>query len=326
MGDARRMPAPAAPRSAPPREPGGEAGAPPPPVAGGSGPPGAAATVAAADAGPSLEPAAVAAAAAAAAALDGRGSVCHVPLCGALLAGVPHEAPSLLQLRQAHVIGVVPVEVVAALGLAGCRWCDSPYPAARPRHGSSPLEAHQRQFRVNPRRRLHPAPAPPPPAADLSAPTAPPSRPPAVAVSSTPPPPPSPLFVGNRAAWARARRAFLGTAAPTADGWATLVASPARTHTAVPLQLRGAWRQLGGEAFAWLRREPEQPLAWLWALTLPSLLLRQPSPASQAGAPPLSLAARSAALLGVDFAAALADRDGGVWSASAPAGGGGGAT
>jgi len=120
------------------------------------------------------------------------------------------------------------------------------------------------------------------------------------------------LFAVDRAAWARALRAFLGAVAPTADGWAPLVASLAHTHESVPLPLRDAWRQLGGEAFAWLRREPEHPLAWLWALAFPSLLLHKPAPAFKAAAPPLSLAARVAALLGGDFAAALADRDGGV--------------
>jgi len=168
----------------------------------------------------------------------------------------------LLHLRKAHVIVDVPSAVAAELGLAGCCWCDSPYPAARPRHGSSPLEAHQRQFPVNPRRRLHTRP-PPASAADRPAHLASPPPADAAAASSTPPSSTPTLFAVDRAAWARARRAFPGAVLPTADGWARLVASLAQTHESVPLPLRGAWRKLGGEAFAWLRREPEHPLAWL---------------------------------------------------------------
>jgi len=162
--------------------------------------------------GPSL-----AAAAADAVDFGGRRAVCRAPLCGAVLAGAPHEAPMLLHLRKTHVIGDVPDAVAAELGLAGCRRCDSPYPAARPRHGSSPLEAHQRQCKVNPRRHLHPRP-PPAPAAARPAQSASPSPGDVAAAPPTPPTSTPTLFAVDRAAWARARRAFLGAVAPTADG------------------------------------------------------------------------------------------------------------
>jgi len=58
------------------------------------------------------------------------------------------------------------------------------------------------------------------------------------------------MFAVDRAAWTRAGRVFLGAVRQTADDWAPLVASLARTHETVPPPLRGAWRQLGGEAFA----------------------------------------------------------------------------
>jgi len=168
----------------------------------------------------------------------------------------------LLHPRKAHVIDDVPSAVVAEPTLAGCCWCDSPYPAARPRHGSSPLEAHQRQCPVNPRRRLH---SPPPPASAADRPAHPASPPQldAAATSSMPPSSTPTLFAVDRAAWALSRRAFAGAVLPTADGCAPLVALLAQTHESVPLPLRGAWRQLGGVAFAWLRREPDHPLAWL---------------------------------------------------------------
>jgi len=74
---------------------------------------------------------------------------------------------------------------------------------------------------------------------------------------------------------------------------------------------------MGADALAWALRAPDQPLAWLWVLLLPTLLLHHLAPAGAASHAPLTYAARAAAIFACDFAAALADRDAGVWR-SAP--------
>jgi len=56
-----------------------------------------------------------------------------------------------------------------------------------------------------------------------------------------------------------------------------------------------------------------QLLAWLWLLLLPTLLLQHPAPAGAASDAPLTYAARATTIFSSDSAAALADRDAGVW-------------
>lgn len=70
-----------------------------------------------------------------------------------------------------------------------------------------------------------------------------------------------------------------------------------------------------GAAMEWTRRQPEQEHAWLWQLLLPSLLLHVPAPPRDGRhtPTPLTRAARAAALLSGEFAAALADRNAGMW-------------
>jgi len=229
--------------------------------------------------------------------------------CFVVLPSALADPPGLLHLRRAHVIYDVPAADVADLGLAGCRWCDSPYPASRKRFGMSPLRAHEAQCRGNPRRRLRSTGGGP-----TGGRRGPP--PPVTGPSNAPPPAPTgalDLFSEDRSAWERARRVFLAAVTADADGWAPFVASPARTLPSVPPALRRAWTLLGADALAWAQRAPEDPLAWLWLLTLPSLIFHHPAPRAAAARPPLTHAARGAALLGADFLAALADRDAGVW-------------
>jgi len=190
---------------------------------------------------------------------QGTGALCPVAGCCASVPSAIGDAAGLRHLRRAPVLAEVPAALIAKLGLEGCRWCDSPLPTAGTKSGRSPLAAHEGACEANPRRwrrvdPLGPAPAGP------AAPTAP--------GSATPPPLPSPgvcveLFVCDKRAWSRARRAFLSAVPPTADGWAPFVASPTRTHSSVPPGLRRAWRLFGADALSWVCRDPEQPLAWL---------------------------------------------------------------
>jgi len=144
------------------------------------------------------------------------------------------DAPGLLHLRRAHVIYDVPAAYVANLGLVGCRWCDSPYPSARKRFGMSPLLAHETQCRANPRRRL---------------------RGTTLATGAQHMTPPAPdavidLFSTDRSQCERARRASLAAVPADANGWAPLVASPARTLSTVPPALRRAWALLEDDELA----------------------------------------------------------------------------
>ncbi|KAK1867171.1 hypothetical protein I4F81_009680 [Pyropia yezoensis] len=77
---------------------------------------------------------------------------CPVPGCGVLLSGGVGAPAGLQHLRQAHVAPEVPPEVLAALGAAGCRWCERPFPASRGRRGNSSLSCHETLCRLNPRR------------------------------------------------------------------------------------------------------------------------------------------------------------------------------
>jgi len=229
----------------------------------------------------------------------GAASICPVDGCFVVLPCALADAPGLLHLRRAHVIYDVPAADVANFGLAGCRWYDSPYPSARKRFGMSPLRAHETQCRANPRRRLRGT------ALATGAQHVTPQAPDAV----------TDLFSTDRFEWERARRAFLAAVPADANGWAPLVASPARTLSTVPPALRRAWALLGDDALAWAHRAPDDPLAWLWLLALPSMIFHHPAPRAAAARPPMPNAARAAALLGGDFSAALGDRDAGVWRA-----------
>jgi len=122
------------------------------------------------------------------------------------------------------------------------------------------------------------------------------------------------IFVLDRASWERARRAFLANFPATAGGWAPLVASPARNLLSPPPALLRAWLLLGADALAWALRSPDQPLAWLCVLLLPTLLLHNLALREAASAPPVTHAARGAAIFSGAFAAALAGRDAGVSS------------
>ena len=70
---------------------------------------------------------------------------------------------------------------------------------------------------------------------------------------------------------------------------------------------------MGADALAWARRALEEPLAWLWVLLLPSILLHYPAQGATTSSAPLPHAARAAAVFSGDFSSALADRDAGVW-------------
>jgi len=201
------------------------------------------------------------------------------------------------------------VALIAELGLADCRWCDSPLPTAGTKSGRSPLTAHEGACEANPRRWRRTDPLGPAPAGTAETPAP---------GSATPPPHPSPrdgaeLLLRDQRAWSRARRAFLSAVPPTADGWAPFVASPTRTHCSVPPGLLRAWRLLRADALSWVRREPQPPLSWLWLLLLPSVILHHPALGRAAASPPLTQAQRATTLLTGDFAAAVADRDAGVW-------------
>jgi len=124
------------------------------------------------------------------------------------------------------------------------------------------------------------------------------------------------LFVGDHAAWVRARGDFHQRVAPAGEPWAPLIGSGARTVAHVPGGLVGAWRALAADALDWVRRQPAHSGAWLWLLLLPSLLLHAPCPAPADAPdrprPPLPHKARAAALMRGDFGAALAHRNAGV--------------
>ena len=122
------------------------------------------------------------------------------------------------------------------------------------------------------------------------------------------------IFVSDRASWERARRAFLADFPATADVWGPLVSSPACTPLSPPPALLRARLLLGADALAWAPWSPDQPLAWLCVLLLPTLLLHHLARGEAASAPPVTHAARVAAIFSGDFAAALADRDAGVSS------------
>jgi len=112
---------------------------------------------------------------------EGTGALCPVAGCCASVPSAIGDAAGLRHLRRAHVLAEVPAALIANLGLAGCRWCDSPLPTAGTKSGRSPLAAHEGACEANPRRwrrvdPLGPAPAGP------AVPTAP--------GSATPPPPP----------------------------------------------------------------------------------------------------------------------------------------
>ena len=234
--------------------------------------------------------------------------MCPVANGSVFLRGALGDAAGLKHLRRAHVIFDVPTKAVAELELARCRWCDAPLLTARTRGGRTSLAAHEVACLVNPRRRLRPAPSPA--AAGVGRGAASPGvegRDRASAQAAV-----TDLFSSNRCAWERARRTFLVAIPATAAGWAPFVASAARTLSSPPPALRRAWRLLGADALAWALWLPEQPLAWLWVLLLPTLLLYHPAPGAAASAAPLTHSARAAALLSGDFAAALADRDAGV--------------
>jgi len=80
------------------------------------------------------------------------------------------------------------------------------------------------------------------------------------------------------------------------------------------LALERAWRALMGDTLLWVGQALGQRLATVWLLLLSSLSLHVPArPAPDGVSPPLSLAARAAALLDGDFLASLADRHSGVW-------------
>jgi len=112
----------------------------------------------------------------------------------------------------------------------------------------------------------------------------------------------------------RRRDDFLRRVAHEQASWRPLVASGARTALQVASALEGVWRALIGDALWWVGREPGQRLATVWLLLLPSLAVHVPTrPATDGAPPPLSHAARAAALLDGDFLAALADRNAGVW-------------
>ena len=226
-----------------------------------------------------------------------------------LLPGALGDAAGLKHLRRAHVLLDVPAKEVAELQLAGCRWCDTPLRTTRTRGSRASLAAHVVACLLNPRRWLRPAPS------TAAAGVGQGETLPGVAGRDRPSSPAAAtdLFASDLSAWERARRTFLATIPATAAGWAPFVASPARTLPAPPPALRRAWQLLGADALARARRAPEQPLAWLWVLLLPSLLLHHPAPSAAVTAAPLTHSARAAALLSGDFEAALADREVCIW-------------
>ena len=239
--------------------------------------------------------------------------VCPVDACGVVLPSAIGDTPGLSNHLRAHVIADVPAMAVADLGLAGCAWGDAPFHTARPRTGRSPLVAHEAVCRANPRWNLRLA-APRTPAGGRPGSPSPGAAGDAGASARAETPN---LLGSDRAAWERARRGFLAAVPATADGWAPFVASSARTLPSPPPALRRAWQLLGADALSWALRAPDKPLAWLWVLLLPTLLLHHPAPAGAALHAPLTYAARAAAIFAGEFAVALADRDAGVWR-SAP--------
>ena len=253
-------------------------------------------------AAPGAAPAGVPAAPAAEAAL------CPATGCTVVLPDGVRSRRGYAHLGGAHVVGDLPPGVAAEYGLAGCRWCQRPFRSARGRATRSSLASHESRCAGNPHRFL-------PRAAAVAAPAA--APPPA---AGAPPPVAGGVdspFVGDHAAWVRARGDFLQRVAPAGAPWAPLIASGARTVAHVPGALVGAWRVLVADALDWVRRQPAHSGAWLWLLLLPSLLLhapcRAPADAPDRPRPPLPHKARAATLMRGDFVAALADRNAGVW-------------
>jgi len=206
-------------------------------------------------------------------------SACPMDACGVALSSTIGDTPGLKNLRRAHVIADVPAVTVADLGLAGCAWCDAPFPKGR-----SPLLAHEAACRANPRWSLclaaqssaaggRPGSASPGSTGDADA--------------STRVEAPN-LFGLDRAAWERARRGFLTAFPAAAYGWAPFVASSARSLPSPLLALRRAWRLLGADDLAWALWGPDPLLAWLWLLLLPTLLLQHPAPAGAVSDTPLT--------------------------------------
>ena len=284
------------------------AASPPPPpvsdvgVAGGAGATPAAAQPAAAAGGDS-------GAAAGVLGVAGERVVCPVPGCGEVCAGGVECTGGFTHLHRHHLLREIPAAVMAALHVEGCRWCSRPFCAAAGRRGRSALSYHEPQCPLNPRRRGGRATAEAAPRGEAGggAPFAGGASAPCAAGGRR-------LFDADPPAWEAARAEFLLRVAPPDADWAPLVASGARTAAHVPAALEGAWRALCGDALDWARRVPEQRLAWLWLLLLPTLALHVPGRLAADGAPPpLSHAARAAALLDGDFVAVLADRNAGVW-------------
>lgn len=232
---------------------------------------------------------------------------CPATGCAAQVQGGTDGDALLLHLRR-HTMREVPAAVAARLHLLACPHCDRPFRGRTGARGRSSHSSHVSQCAQNPRRRLaRPATvAAPAPAASAATPRS---------AGGGTGGERSDLFDSDFAAWRRQREDFLRAAAPDASAWPALVAAGARTMDCVPAALLPAWRRLMAEALDWARTEPEREHAWLWLLLLPSLLLHQPSasslPARRAAC--VTHAVRAASLLGGQFEAALADRDGGVW-------------
>jgi len=164
-------------------------------------------------------------------------------------------------LKQHHLLQDVPTATAAHLQHEGCRWCRRPIRAVKERTGRSSLTAHEAQCSRNPRKRAaREAAAALARGEKAAAPkgggsAAAPGQGGSAAVASAPPPggaaaaavPPgggagarARAITADPSAWARAREEFLRRVAPTADHWAPLVASGARTEAHVPSALGGA--------------------------------------------------------------------------------------
>ena len=277
---------------------------------------------------------------------------CVVPGCTTTFRGTvtPRTLPA--HLARAHKLASVPRTWVTAMRLGGCRYCGRPYRTPLDGRRQNSLRRHEVRCAqrpapepdtdtdepLAPRAAARGAPshvggdndAPMAGATDdqvanatgdlaadaLGDQAADELADQAAGAAARPPTPnPATLFLRERSEWERRRASFLLVQAPTPDAWPALVASGARTADRVPASMLPVWQQLGADALAWARREPGNATAWLWLLTLPSLLLHVPARTRGRGEgpAPLTHAARVAAIFEGNFSDALRDRNVGVW-------------
>jgi len=235
-------------------------------------------------------------------------ALCPATGCTVVLPDGVRSRRSYAHFGGTHVVDDLLLGVAAEYGLAGCRWCQPPFRSARGRAARRSLVSHESRCAGNPHRFL-------PRAAAAAAPAA--AHPPGAGAPAPDAGGVDSLFVGDHAAWVRARGDCLQRVAPAGAPWAPLIASGGRTVAHVPGALVGAWRALAADALDWVRRQPAHRGAWLWLSLFPSLLLhapcRAPADARDRPRPPLPHKARAAALMRADFVAALADRNAGGW-------------